>query len=162
MQPNVTLVYNSGNKNGVCGVGWDLSMGVIGRSTKDGLPTYTTNDTFLHSGELVYIYIDTGDYREYRAKVEGGFIRYRYYYIDDYWEVTGKSGRKIYYGQDKKAKESGKSLDGAATGTYRWYLTKVEDLNGNYMTNVYSGIDITLTISWIPLELKCVNINTNI
>lgn len=35
--PNLTLRYNSYQKNGWIGVGWDLDMGAIQRSTKRGV-----------------------------------------------------------------------------------------------------------------------------
>jgi len=137
IQPNLALTYNSDNKNGLCGMGWDLPLNYIGRSTKNGIPKYTMNDIFEINGEeLVYTGVDSGIYREYSSKIENGsFIRYRFYYIDNYWEITLPDGMKSYYGQGFKSKEI-ISLAGA-DGTYRWYNTKIKDVNGNYIEYIY-------------------------
>src|SRR6266566_2982964 len=37
-QPSIALEYNSANKNGWCGVGWDLDLGYIQRETRRGVP----------------------------------------------------------------------------------------------------------------------------
>lgn len=37
LQPNIALSYNSYLKNGWIGMGWDLEMGAIQRSTRKGL-----------------------------------------------------------------------------------------------------------------------------
>lgn len=96
MQPDIKLIYNSQAGNGWVGCGWDLSMGSIRRSTKNGMPNYsdtstTTSDKFEvtlggQSQELVQIGTgsDTnGAYIEYRAQLESNFTRFRSYFIDD-------------------------------------------------------------------------------
>src|SRR5689334_23255562 len=40
LQPSLALAYNSQASNGWLGVGWDLSVGSIQRSTKNGVPKY--------------------------------------------------------------------------------------------------------------------------
>jgi RHS repeat-associated protein len=50
--PNLSLSYNSGNGNGIFGLGWTLSLASIKRSTAKGLPQYfdgVDSDTFLFS-----------------------------------------------------------------------------------------------------------------
>src|SRR5882672_834942 len=37
IQPDLKLIYNSQANNGWLGIGWDLSLGSIQRSTKNGL-----------------------------------------------------------------------------------------------------------------------------
>ncbi len=50
--PSVTLSYNSGNGNGIFGLGWNISLPSIKRKTDKGLPQYqdeTDSDVFLFS-----------------------------------------------------------------------------------------------------------------
>src|SRR5215831_16444837 len=48
VQPELNLVYNSQANNGWLGIGWDLSVGSIQRSAKNGVPIYDdTKDTFV-------------------------------------------------------------------------------------------------------------------
>ena len=46
IQPTLALTYSSSSRNGWLGVGWNLDAGYIERSTKDGVPQYTSSDTF--------------------------------------------------------------------------------------------------------------------
>lgn len=47
LQPSLSLQYTSGMGNGLYGMGWQLDIARIERSTKDGRPGYTDNDTFV-------------------------------------------------------------------------------------------------------------------
>src|SRR4051812_26538372 len=52
LQPDLKLLYNSQAGNGWLGIGWDLSVGSIHRSTKNGIPTYNDDvDVFVFSME---------------------------------------------------------------------------------------------------------------
>lgn len=39
-QPQLSLVYSTGNGNGPFGLGWNLSIPVVSRKTSDGVPLY--------------------------------------------------------------------------------------------------------------------------
>jgi hypothetical protein len=76
IQPNLSLLYNSQAQNGWVGMGWNLSLGSIQRSTKNGIPTYNdSQDTFIlqfqgETDQLVPVSTGTdgaGAYTEYRA-----------------------------------------------------------------------------------------------
>jgi len=59
VQPNLVLVYNSSFRNGMYGVGWNLDLSSIQRSTKRGVPQYDSTDKYVivQNGspqELVY------------------------------------------------------------------------------------------------------------
>ena len=77
IQPNLNLTYNSYQKNGWLGVGWDIDMGSIQRSTKFGV-CYDCDDYVANksgSSSVLVSRIDWGpDY--YGAKIEGGFSKY--------------------------------------------------------------------------------------
>ncbi|UCB57641.1 MAG: VCBS repeat-containing protein [Candidatus Omnitrophota bacterium] len=131
VQPNISLVYSSTNNNGWCGVGWDLSLGFIQRSTKRGIPVYDDSDTFLSSfnglnSELVNI-----GGLEYRAKLESQFLRFFYNSAKDFWEVTDKNGTKYFFGLDNNSRLSSNKR------TFKWCLNKMTDIHGNYMSISY-------------------------
>jgi len=103
IQPDLQLLYNSQATNGWLGIGWDLSVGSIQRSTKNGVPTDDdSRDKFTftlqgQSHELVMVNTGSdpqGSYSEYRARIESGFIRFRHY-ASGIWEARTKDG-KIY------------------------------------------------------------------
>jgi len=136
MQPSVALSYSSNNSNGICGVGWAIPTSSIQRSTKKGVPTYNNaDDTFIFSGaELVNI-----GGNEYRAKIEGAFMRYVYTYTPNpdnseltinSWTVYDKSGTKYTFGSNTRL-ENG-------TKTFSWYLDEVKDVYENYITYTYT------------------------
>src|SRR5437870_12311061 len=50
-QPQLSLVYSTGNPNGPFGLGWGLSVPGIARKTSKGVPVYDgAEDTFILSG----------------------------------------------------------------------------------------------------------------
>jgi len=129
MQPGIAISYSSNNSNGICGVGWAIPTNLIQRSTKNGVPTYDSTDTFMFNAggsnaELVNV---EGD--QYRAKIESAFMKY--VFSLNIWTVYDKSGIKYTFGQTQasRVEDSGNS--------FAWYLDKVEDVYGNYITYIY-------------------------
>src|SRR6266513_5307726 len=52
-QPQLNLVYSTGNGNGPFGLGWSLSIPGVTRKTSRGIPRYADErDTFLLSGAV--------------------------------------------------------------------------------------------------------------
>jgi hypothetical protein len=50
-QPELSLVYSTGNGNGPFGLGWSLSIPGVGRKASEGIPIYDdSKDTFVLSG----------------------------------------------------------------------------------------------------------------
>src|SRR5512147_2512347 len=56
-QPQLNLIYSTGNGNGYFGLGWSLSVPGVSRKTSHGIPKYRDNarklaerDTFILSG----------------------------------------------------------------------------------------------------------------
>ena len=128
--PNLNLVYSSLNRQlGNAGVGWNLDLGAITRSTKKGIPKYDDTDTFMLNGmDMVF---DSGA-GFYRMEIEGEFSRIEKRSTD--WVVTDKKGTKYYYGSTDDSRQND---PGNASRVFRWALSRVEDLKGNYMTIVY-------------------------
>src|SRR5438046_249526 len=51
LQPQLNLVYSTGNGNGSFGLGWNLSIPGVSRKTSQGVPRYDdARDTFILSG----------------------------------------------------------------------------------------------------------------
>src|ERR1044071_5263989 len=68
-QPQLNLVYSTGNGNGPYGLGWSLTIPGVSRKTSKGIPHYPTNlssqqddDTFILSGaeDLVPVAVKEG------------------------------------------------------------------------------------------------------
>lgn len=150
MQPNIALVYRSGSGNGWMGVGWMLEFGggAIEQSAKFGVD-YTANEyVFQMAGSSSDLVAMSSD--EYRPKFEGAFNRIKKVPVADesYWEVTDKKGTRYFFGQSNASRKL--KIDRSCPPgmlckprpgpqpIFGWYLDRVEDLNGNFMTFYYS------------------------
>ncbi len=129
IEPKLALTYNSQDRNTAFGVGWNLDLGKITRSTKKGLPSFTANDvfvsTFMGNGELAKVGAS-----EWREKIERNFTKYTY--AGDTWTVKDKSGTTYAFGSAAASRMAGSG------GTFGWYLDRVEDVHGNYLTIAYT------------------------
>ncbi|MBL8014514.1 MAG: hypothetical protein JNN05_11765, partial [Candidatus Omnitrophica bacterium] len=137
IQPSVALVYSSELPESFAGVGWNLDLGSIQRSTKKGPPKYNSSDTFVlmqngSSSNLVW----DGTALMYRQEIEDDFSKITSTGSGATlkWIVTDKKGTKYYFGQSAASQE----VDPAdAAKIFSWALDRVEDINGNYMTITY-------------------------
>ena len=134
IQPNVALSYNSGQHNGVAGVGWSLELGAIVRSTKWGVPNYDSSDSFVMTmpqGTSELVYDNSAGY--YRPEIEGAFMKIEFI-NGSYWQATDKNGTKYIFGSDDLSQE----YNPVNTGhVFKWCLNRVEDVHGNYMAYFY-------------------------
>ena len=77
---------------------------------------------------------------EYRAEIDGTFLKFIYLQSQNYWEVTDKSGNKFYFGeandpfgQPANSRMQNNRLGwtpGVGQSTFRWSLTRIRDVNG--------------------------------
>jgi len=143
-QPEINLVYSTGNGNGPFGLGWDLSLASVTRKTSKGVPQYrddavggSDGDTFVLSGtdELTAV-SDLGSGRSrFRPLTETAFAlidRVRTS-EEDFWEVASRDGSVSRYGH------SGSAGGGPAVvadpsdrrRVFSWRLTGSADPFGN-------------------------------
>jgi len=131
--PDLYLTYNSRRRNGPAGVGWNLDLGAIQRSTRRGVD-YGAQDFFAVSGgyqeELVPRESDWGA-GYYGAKIEEAFVKYKYNASTGSWTARAKDGTRYDYGTTASSRQAG------GKGVFKWCLDAVEDSNGNRMTVSY-------------------------
>lgn len=164
-QPQLSLVYSTGNGNGPFGLGWNLSVPGVDRKTAKGIPLYQDRDTFVLSGAEDLIPVATGDgFIQYRPRTEGLFALIRHYQIPasglDYWEVKSKDGLISYYGQ-----RTVENLTAAATiydpadasKIFSWKLTETIDPYGNRIVYTYErALEVNEWRSWQQLYLRSI------
>src|SRR4029077_7027972 len=78
LQPELTLVYSTGQGNGPFGLGWRLGLPGVSRQTSKGVPRYDdARDTFILSGaeDLVPVQGAPPGATRYRPRTEGLFAR---------------------------------------------------------------------------------------
>src|SRR5437773_9171249 len=111
-QPELSLVYSTGNGNGPFGLGWNLSVPGVARRTSKGFPWYDdAADVFILSGaeDLVPVPAPPGaTFAAYRPRTEGLFARIRHRRsattgLEDYWTVESKDGLVSTYGTPRSA-----------------------------------------------------------
>lgn len=154
MEPHIALNYSSSNNkiNGAVGVGWDLGLDCIRRSTKFGLDYQV--DKFVAQGgsmDLVprKIFGQAPDQKFFGAKIESEYTRYQFIEGNSsgndvsYWLVTYANGIKKYYGRDSQEDifESKQEFANEKSNTkevFAWYLDSVEDTYGNKIKYNYA------------------------
>jgi len=135
IQPSVVLSYNSGAGNGVLGMGWNLELGHIQRSTKFGPPAYDdSEDTFvlIQNGSAQELVDVSGTQTEFRPKIEGAFMKI--VFDGTTWVLTDKNGVEYSFGS---AAGSRLTDPGNSSHIFQWGLDRVEDLHTNYLTISY-------------------------
>ena len=134
VEPGIVLTYKSTNGNSWLGVGWELEMGSIERSTKKGV-NYTGSEFIMRGPGGVTELVETSaagvSPREFRAKIEGAFIRY--IFNGTYWEAVNKRGVRFRFGYSSANRQT---LD--ANNTFKWCLDRITDKNGNYISITYT------------------------
>ena len=123
LTPSLALTYSSSGGNSALGRGWNIGLGAIQRATKNGVD-FSGTDFIANGKELAPSSVDLGA-NCYGEKIEGSFTRYKF--VSNSWVATATGGTKYYYGSASGIN----SRQEWASDTFRWYLDKVEDINGN-------------------------------
>jgi Salmonella virulence plasmid 65kDa B protein len=173
VQPSLGLSYSSSSGNGDVGMGWSLGMPFISRQTDRGLPRYddraawhAEEDRFFYNGGQELVPVDSAvaaaldggtipaeltGWQQYRARVEGGFMRF--FRAPDYerWVVQSKDGTRFDFGVlptatypadygDLRTTLQTESADGTGR-TFRWQLTRMSDTHGSTIYYRYQRDD---------------------
>jgi RHS repeat-associated protein len=149
MQPSLALTYHSNGGNGWLGLGWDLELGSIERSTKNGLDYSADNYMLRMAGSTIdLVPISKDEYGvsipanqyQYRAKIEGLFFKIIAYKdlsgVPQYWEVFDKSGSLYRYGYTSAERQYDPNN---ADHIFKWCLNYVQDTNNNFMKIAYTN-----------------------
>lgn len=164
VMPQLKLSYSSQAPDGTLGAGWSLTgLSRITRCARDlardsyaGKVSIDASDRFCLDGQRLMLVNGTGNYgdsgSEYRTEIES-FSKIIAYNFDvppyvnwvgpSWFKVWTKNGQILYYGYDNNL-----TFDQSSTirrwGSYSghtgvaWYLFRVEDRYGNYMTVQYA------------------------
>ena len=166
VQPNISLTYNSGQKNGYLGVGWSLSgLSSIYRCNQtyaqDGAPgavTMTSSDAFCMDGQRLRL--TSGTYGQegstYQTEI-ANFTNITAYGATGagpaYFVMQARDGRTYTYGNGGNSQV----LASGSSNVLTWLLYEVADRAGNTMTFAYtsenaSSTVVPATISWTPID----------
>jgi RHS repeat-associated protein len=162
-QPQLNLVYSTGNGNGLFGLGWNLSIPGVARKTSKGIPRYQDHepnlkkrDTFVLSGAEDLVPLDKPPAApvQYCPRTEGLFARIEHHHEtnNDYWQVTSKDGLISLYGTPRPSKAGAAWVDPAVIRKpklkpgdrdyiFAWKLTLTQDTFGNRIEYLYQESD---------------------
>jgi len=163
--PRLALSYDSGAGNGPFGLGWQLSVPSVARSTDKRLPRYRDAtdaedaDTFslsgsdylvplltLSVGSWVPDLVDAGTHviRRYRPRMEAAFERIEMWKRksdgDLHWRSVSRSNVTNIFGRSPLARIADPSQPGKV---FRWLLEEVRDDRGNVATYEYKPEDLS-------------------
>src|SRR5215218_8254733 len=142
-QPELTLVYSTGNGNGPFGLGWSLSIPGVGRQTSRGVPVYDDSvDTFVLSRAEDLVPVERLPGKTcYRPRTEGLFARIHHHRdpADDYWEVRSKDGLASLYGTPGTTGSDPATVADPENRTrvFAWKLSRTMDPFGNRIEYEY-------------------------
>jgi RHS repeat-associated protein len=145
MTPEVPLRYSSQGGGSVAGVGWSLDLPSIERMTSRGVPHYDLDDLFAANGSEELVRIPGTDPPVYRARYEGGFVRYTWREAgtdgnEGYWTAEYPDGRIGFFGADSTGTSVPSARLSGAKGTFRYHL--VEMVDPYQHVNRYSYTDL--------------------
>jgi RHS repeat-associated protein len=160
-QPQLSLVYSTGNGNGPFGLGWNLSVPNVSRKTSKGVPRYhdrqdvplNERDTFILSGAEDLVQVaernDKGIAR-FRPRTEGLFAEIEQVLDENenknFWRVRSKDGLVSLYGTPV-VDASDRTMGGDARRVianpaskqkiFCWMLSETQDTFGNRIAYTY-------------------------
>ena len=165
-QPELNLVYSTGNGNGPFGLGWGLSIPGVSRKTSKGIPRYDDeHDVFILSGAEDLVQVEKeGGITRYRPRTEGLFAEIERHHTADhhFWKVYSKDGLISEYGTEPFPSDDdepgGPTVIADPTKRskiFAWKLTRTVDPFGNRIEYEYErDLDAQGPHQWDQLYLK--------
>ena len=145
--PELSLSYSSGGGGGVLGTGWTMALPFIERMTSKGLPDYDEDDRFVFGGGEQLVRVDAlsdVDTAVYRARFEGGFVRYTWHERgngdEGYWTSESPDGAKTTYGADFDGTANEGARVRSPDGIFRYLATETQDAFGHRMVFTYQNL----------------------
>jgi RHS repeat-associated protein len=138
--PTLALMYDSERESsgGWLGIGWSLALSSIEIETRFGVPKYDATDIYSLDGAMLAPHATAG---RYIRRVESSFDKIERLGTGptDYrWRVTDKAGTVFTYGSGSNSRLANPRLTSPDNGKiFRWYLERVQDVFGNFMTITY-------------------------
>ena len=147
VQPNLSVIYNSMAGTGLLGTHWDLDgLSVITRvgqnmflDLRSTSVSMDYSDRFALDGNRLVCY-DPNLYGRsgtlYQPEFEDFSKIYSYGTLGDgpeYFKVYQDDGSVMEYGNTADSRQR------VGNGVYSWYVNKIADINGNYMTFTYGN-----------------------
>lgn len=130
LTPQLALTYSSNIHNldqTLFGNGWGISVPRIERMTRQGVDNVFANRFQSSvSGDLSFI-----GGTEYGARIEQGDFT-KYTFSGNVWTGETKTGMVYTYGATTTERMASSSGD-----IYAWYISKIQDANGNYISFQY-------------------------
>lgn len=134
MDPGLALRYSSRGGNSWVGMGWDLEVGSIERSTRAGVD-YTKENFVLRRAGSISELVKVSD-GEYRSKIESDFMRIQQQ-SDGSFVATNKVGIKFYFGEPGLTN----STISGPPGTFKWALDRIVDTSLNEIKFTYQSFN---------------------
>ncbi len=166
-QPQLSLIYSTGNGNGPYGLGWNLTVPGVSRKTSKGIPRYRNDhasesggDTFILSGAEDLIPVtETVGVVSYRPRTEGLFARIEHHATPDtnHWEVRSKDGLVSVYGTPGASPDDPAVIANPENRAeiFNWKLTRTTDPFDNTIQYEYErDSGETADHHWDQLYLK--------
>ena len=160
MQPQLSFSYNSGNKDGWLGEGFDLSVPSISVDTRFGTPVYNGQEVYFLNGSQLVADTQVGNDMYYRNRVETAFdriVRKGTRPDNYYFTVTDKNGTQNIYGTADAVLQSYRSFqNNGYNGIFKWFLKQTIDMNGNTVTYTYDQDNQTSPFPYNQTYLKSI------
>jgi RHS repeat-associated protein len=155
--PSLALKYSSGAGNGLVGMGWTLAWPTLERMTSKGLPRYSLADRFAADGGTELVLIPGTNPPTYRARMEGGFVRYTWVGAgttgtEGHWKAEMPDGSVNHYGADAAGTLSANAREGTAAGTFRYHLVETVTVDGHRVRYAYTrtgNTSLLAEVTWL-------------